>query len=461
MENLRVLVVDDDDMIRLAVMQVLRRDGCLCSQAADGLEALEALQDQDFEVLLTDISMPNMDGLALLKAAQKVRPHMVTIVLSGMGSRDDVKAALQQGAFDFLDKPIPEIAALSLAVKRAGDRSLLTRQRDQLLADLKHKNTELEVSLQQLKDAYARLQYQECILESDLQQAQRIHNRLLPAEFPHIEGLDFFGYYSPCERMGGDFFGVVPLPDEKVALYLADVAGHGVGAAMVTVVIRELIHAHQMLHPDSNIFHHPPSALEFIHKGLLEEQFDPPILVTMAYAVVDSRAGHVTAGCAGHPPPILVTGPGKTTFLPAHGPVLGINVPAQYIMARFELNPGDLIVLYSDGLSEARNPAGEELGEWRLAREISRSHGQQAWKVGQALEKTLRDYQQQNSPEDDETFLIIRRCPQGSGEEIPCHPLDPLHPQVHIVEHTVHACPTLFPPPLEKTKTDSSDTQDK
>jgi serine phosphatase RsbU (regulator of sigma subunit) len=455
MENLRVLVVDDDDMIRLAVTQVLRRDGCLCSQAADGLEALEALQDQDFEVLLTDLSMPRMDGLTLLKAAQKVRPHIVTIVLSGMGSRDDVKAALQQGAFDFLDKPIPEIAVLSLAVKRAGDRSLLTRQRDQLLADLRHKNTELEVSLQQLKDAYARLQYQECILESDLQQAQRIHNRLLPAEFPHIPGLDFFGYYSPCERMGGDFFGVVPLPDEKVALYLADVAGHGVGAAMVTVVIRELIHAHLMLHPDSDVFHHPPSALEFIHKGLLEEQFDPPILVTMAYAVVDSRAGHVTAGCAGHPPPILVTGPGKTTFLPAHGPVLGINVPAQYIMARFDLNPGDLIVLYSDGLSEARNLAGEEIGEWRLAREISRSHGQAAWKVGQALEKTLRDYQQHASPEDDETFLVIRRCPFGGGEETVGHPLEPLHPQVHIVEHTIHACPTLFPHPIEKQETES------
>ncbi len=416
MDELRILVVDDEEMIRWSVGEMIRRRGDRCELAADGPEALDIIEKHDFDIMITDLYMPGMNGLELVKRVKEIRPQVVCIVLTGAGTRKDVINAIKEGVFDFIEKPIHDLSTFSMAIDRAGERAGLVRERDSLLVDLKVKNAKLEVGLAQLHNAYSKLQRQEKILESDLCQAQRMQQRLLPSEFPDIAGLDFFGYFCPCSRLGGDFFGAIPLRDDRVGLYLADVAGHGVSAAMVTVIIRELIHGQHVFFPDSGIFDTPPKALEFINKGLLGEKFDPPILVTMVYAVIDGRAGEVTVGCAGHPPPILVSGPGQTCFLPAHGPVLGISSSSKFVTARFKLRPGDFFLMYSDGLSEARNPEGEDMTEERLARMAGSVHRLEAFKVGQRLERELREFQANTAAEDDETFLVVGRT--GSrGEE--------------------------------------------
>jgi phosphoserine phosphatase RsbU/P len=409
MSQLRVLLVDDDELVRWSISEILKRRGDQFDVACDGPEALAILKEKDFDVLITDLAMPEMSGLELVHAMREIRPQVVSIVLTGLGTRDDVITAIHEGVFDFIDKPIPDIATFSMAIDRAGDRAQLVRERDQLLQDLKVQNTRLEVSLSQLNDAYDKLRQQDRAMAADLQQAQRMHQRLLPAEFPRLPGLDFFGYFRPCERLAGDFFGAIPLSDSQVALYLADVAGHGVGAAMVTVIIRELIHAHRMLYPESRVFEHPTRALHFINRGLLEEEFDPPILVTMVYVVVNAMTGDVIVGTAGHPPPILVKEPGSSAFLPSHGTVLGIESPTDFVTARFKLSAGDFLLMYSDGLSEARDAQGRELTEQGLARAVEKTHGATASEVGSGIQKALTRYQQHGTPEDDETFLVVAR----------------------------------------------------
>ena len=387
LDKLRILVVDDEEMIRWALGEFLQRRGDEYELAGSGPEALEILRERDFDILLSDLAMPEMHGIELIREARALRPQMVAVVLTGYGSREDIMAAMKERVFEFVDKPIRDYSEFSLTLERAGRQSRLVRERDNLLEDLQRKNLRLEVSLAQLNEAYARLSRQDKYLEEDLRQAQRMHQRLLPRRFPEIDGLNFYGYFSPCARLGGDFFDVLPLGGERnlVGLYLADVAGHGVGAAMVTVIVRELIHAHKMLHPDSDLFENPIETIKFINKGLLEEEFEPPILVTMAYVVVDPSTGAVEVACGGHPEPLLVTAPDRYTYAPCSGPVLGIQTEVQYRTARFQLEPGNCFLLYSDGITDARNAHGDAMGDIALGRSVAGAYGGDATALGQNL----------------------------------------------------------------------------
>ncbi|MFW6303393.1 MAG: SpoIIE family protein phosphatase, partial [Candidatus Sumerlaeota bacterium] len=428
-------VVDDEEMIRWSLGEFLQRRGDEYELAQDGPEALDILRGNEFDILLTDLSMPKMHGLELVREARALRPQMVSMVLTGLGAREDVIGAIKEQVFDFIDKPIQDYTEFSLALERAGRQARLVRERDQLLKDLKNKNSKLEMSLAQLNEAYARLSRQEGFLEEDLRQAQRMHQRLLPRRFPDIAGLDFYGYFAPCARLGGDFFDVFPLGGERqlVGFYLADVAGHGVGAAMITVIVRELIHAHGMMHPESDLFEKPAETLKYINQGLLEENFEPPILVTMAYGVVDPSTGDVEIACAGHPEPLLITGKAHYTFAPASGPVLGIQTASPYRLARFRLDADNYFLLYSDGVSDARNALGEVLGDRKMAAAGTECFGGKMPAIGRHLEDALKHHQGTVALEDDQTFLAIGRMEKADEESV-----KQSLPSVHVV-HPRHA----------------------
>lgn len=407
--NARVLVVDDDNAILFLFQEFFRHRGDRCEIASNGNQALAILEEKDFDVLLTDMSMPNMDGLELIRRAKALHPYMVCVLMSGVGTRGDIITAMQIGVFDFLDKPFRDMSACSMVIDRAAERGRLLREYDALLESLKQQNAKLELSLNQLHDAYGRLRQQEEMLESDLVQAQRVQRRLLPQGFPRVAGFELFGYFAPCERLGGDFFGAIPLGEGRLAAYLVDVAGHGVSAAMITVILRELIHAQILLHLKNDVFLAPDRALAYLNQGLVDEAFDPPILVTMIYAVLDTRTGKVTCASAGHPPPILVSGPGEGRLLPVTGPVLGMDLPGSFQPAEISLDPGDFLLFYSDGVSEARDPSGREYSEQALAQIVSSKHGHSVFEIGGFLENAMNRFLGTQPPADDMTFLVAGR----------------------------------------------------
>ncbi|HBF33223.1 TPA: hypothetical protein DDW35_01540 [Candidatus Sumerlaeota bacterium] len=405
-EKLRVLVVDDDDGVLFALHHFLGRRGDEVTLAHDAVEALAFLHEHDFDVLLSDITMPGMDGLELAGEARKIRPEMTCLIMSGAGSRADLLKAMQAGVFDFLDKPFPDLPTLGLMIDRAGQQSRLVRERNELADNLKQQNDKLYVSLCHTQEAYGRLRQQEEMLRSDLRQAQRVQEKLLPAGFSHLNGLSLFGYYGPCERLGGDFFGEIPLGPNRVAAYLTDVAGHGVSAAMITVILRELIHARWMSHADNSMFETPASALAFLNRGLLEAGFNPPILATMVYTVIDAEKGTMVTACAGHPAPIHVTRDGKTTPLATSGPVLGLDTDGYYKQVETTLAPGDFLLLYSDGLPESRDAAGVEWSDEGLQGTLKQLAGRSLHDVADGLQSAMDVALRGHPAADDRTFLI-------------------------------------------------------
>lgn len=409
MSNLQILVVDDETSILKVIASYLAKRGEKCETAESGEQALALVEKHDFDIMLADLSMSGLDGLALTSRVKALRPHIVCILMSGMGTRFDIIAAMKLGVFDFLDKPFADLAVLAAVIERAAASRRLVRERDALLEDLKHQNAKLETSLTRLHTAYSQLRQQEATLASDLRQSQRVQRKLLPSAFPPLEGFEVFGYFSPCERLGGDYFNAMPLWDGRLALYLVDVAGHGVSAAMITIMLRELLQPRRLLQASYEILGKPDKALAFLNQALLEEAFDPPILVTMVYAVIDPKTGTLSVASAGHPAPIMVSGPGAAQPIVVNGPVLGMQQVGAYTTATATLNPGDSLLLYTDGVSDARFEGGGEFTSARLCEAIAAQHGKSAALAGQALENSLLFHLDEHAPADDMTFIVISR----------------------------------------------------
>jgi len=417
MADLRVLVVDDEVMILQVMKSFFLRRRDQCDVVASGLEALRLVENKTYDLVLSDISMPGMDGLEVVRRIKMIQPLTVCVLMSGLGTRGDVISALKIGVFDYIDKPIPDLAALTMAVDRAAESGRLVRERDALLENLREQNTKLEYSLLRLHEAFGQLRQQEEALESDLQKAQRVQRKFLPTGFPRVAGYDFFGYYAPCEQLGGDFFGTLSLSDGRIALYLVDVAGHGVSAAMITVTFRELMRARRRSTPDDRLFGEPAEVLHYMNDALLEENFEPPIYVSMLYCVIDPRTNEVSLACAGHPAPILVSGQNRGETVATGGTVLGTRAVATYTSTKLSLNPGDALLFYSDGLSEVRNSQGKELSAKQLQEIMGTLHAQSANAIAETLEQQLSNHLVGVTPTDDITFLVVARGVQAAVYE--------------------------------------------
>lgn len=415
MTKLRVLVVDDEEGILKTMERYFQQRGDECRTARNGREALQLAQDNIFDLTLSDISMPGMDGVELVKRLKEIQPQTVCILMSGLGTRRDIIMALQIGVFDFVDKPIPELETFTMIIDRAAERSRLVRERDALLENLKQQNTKLEFSLYQLHEAFGQLRQQEAILQSDLVKAQRAQRQFLPAAFPRFEGLDVFGYYAPCELLGGDFFGYIPLKDGRVALYLADVAGHGVSAAMFTITLHELIRANVRGRSNEALFDAPERVLALMNDALVVEKFDSSILATMVFAVFEPGTGRVRVASAGHAPPLVVTADGQCTPVPVSGPVLGAKLTEPFRQAEVTLGPGDFMLLYSDGVTEARNAGGGDFTSDRLCQTLAPLRERPAADIGRALEDAVRRHLDGLVPNDDMTFVVASRTARAEA----------------------------------------------
>ena len=198
MERLKLLVVDDEELILSFFGAFLNYRGDDAVLAHNAIEALAKLEERDFDVLITDLRMPGINGIELVSRAMKVRPNIVPILLTGRATKEDMVEAIKANVFDYIEKPVSDLSTLSFVLDRAGERSRLARERVELLAQLQEKNAKLEENLKNLNRAHERLMRQDAILNADLARAQRMQQSLLPRSLPSIGNIDFFGFYQPC-----------------------------------------------------------------------------------------------------------------------------------------------------------------------------------------------------------------------------------------------------------------------
>ncbi|MDJ0879943.1 MAG: SpoIIE family protein phosphatase [Halieaceae bacterium] len=392
------LVVDDDPMVRKIVSRGLSQlDAAEILEEEDGLAAQEVLRNRRVDVVVTDVVMPNMDGLALMKWAQEHCPEPLWIVLSGLDTFDAAVEALQLGAFDYLAKP-PEVPRVRVAVRNALDQIELMRERKRLYGELESSNVQLAEKVNQLQTVCRVLEEQAATIQADLDRAEVIQRALLPQQSPAIPGWCMETLYSPGSSVGGDFYDAIVLDDNHLGLVIADAAGHGVAAAMLSVLFKLRLR----LVDEEGCILQPQQVLTELNHSLFEMLSAPGAFITASYILLDLKTGAGQLASAGHPACVVRPLEGEAQRLARTGPALGLEEYPSYSEHSFELQTGDRLMLYTDGVLEGGpdSPQVDDLADG-MARITDR-----AQLLSSLFKDAIRDV---GGERDDITLLLLER----------------------------------------------------
>jgi serine phosphatase RsbU (regulator of sigma subunit) len=361
-----VLVVDDDPFIAATLKQVIRQLGkgligeIVCADR--GATAREALKKERFQLVLLDYILPDEDGLAVLSTINNLpaseRP--VVIMLTGAGNEEVAVKAMKMGVWDYIVKPVLNFPALQRSILAALEHGRLAEKLAQSTEELRRKNLEMN---------------------ADLALARGVQQALLPQGYPVFpsgvspehSSLQFCHRWIPSEKVAGDLFDVFPVGENAAGIFLCDVMGHGVRAALVTALVRGLVHEQMQLAAQPAMF---LAAINRCLQTLLGQTGDL-VFVTAAYLVIDALSGKMNLACAGHPAPLHLSRHTGAVVPLMHGegpgPALGLLPDAEYDNVEAALAPGDAVFLFTDGLFEAANAGGDEFGQPRL-RAVMEAH---------------------------------------------------------------------------------------
>jgi phosphoserine phosphatase RsbU/P len=238
-------------------------------------------------------------------------------------------------------------------------------------------------------------------MAKDMQQAALIQQALLPSEPPSLPELDIAGKTTACRTVGGDYYDFLMFPDRRVGILVGDVAGKGMPAALMMSSLQARVH---VLFEDAAELAHKIARLnKAVCSNCPDNRF-----ITFFMAIVDPATGELVYTNAGHNPPLVVRADGSVVKLRGGGVILGILPQAPYHESRTYLNPGDILVLYSDGVTEAATPADEEFGEDRLAELVGSMRDRPSAEIVEAVEHAITDFTQGAPPADDITVVVAR-----------------------------------------------------
>ena len=383
----RVLIVDDEPDIETLIRQRFKRRnaGFEFLFARDGQEALARLaENPDLDLVVTDINMPVMDGLALLSRLNQLDGRILkAVILSAYGDMANIRTAMNRGAFDFLIKPI-DFQDFESTLRRTQDALAAARAgmeaREQLTA-----------------------------IEQELEIAARIQASILPRDF--LPGRMDFGVYAemmPARRVGGDFYDFFLIDDERLGFVIGDVSGKGIPAALFMAVSRTLLQAVALQGAS------PADCLCYANR-VLGAQGEPGVFVTVFYGILHTRTGELEYGLAGHNPPYRLSASGDLQAIEEPGGVVvGLLKDAAYETGRLQLDPGDSIFLFTDGVTEAMNPEQRFFGERRLREALAPMGSFAPLGVVQSVLAAVAEFTASAPQSDDITAICVRWTPPKS-----------------------------------------------
>ncbi|UTF61165.1 SpoIIE family protein phosphatase [Gilvimarinus sp. DA14] len=335
-----LLIIDDDKPVRHSITAFLEDSGYRVLEANDGPAGLELYAAGGVDLVITDLRMPSMDGLAVLKNLHDISSEIPVIVISGAGVMSDVVSALRLGASDYLIKPIVDMEVLVHSVEKALERRDLLAQNKKYREKLESANKGLRENLR--------------VLERDQVAGRQVQRRLLPKPQVTAEGYSIAHHIAPSLYLSGDFVDYAHVGRRYLAFYLADVSGHGASSAFVTIWLKHLVSRmvrEEGLFSTAESFETGASEmLTSINREINETSLNHHL--TFFVGVIDTHTGQMRYVVAGHlPMPILVTD-GKAEFLLGSGKPVGIFKEVSWQVHECQLPEKFSLVCFSDGVLE-------------------------------------------------------------------------------------------------------------
>src|SRR5688500_3831249 len=346
----RVLVADDQPDVLEALRWLLTGEGYEPQFVGSTDAVMERLRAESFDLLLMDLNYTRdttsgREGLELISRVRSHDPALPIVVMTGWGSIDTAVEAMRRGAKSFVQKPWEDVTLLEILEREVAD-ARAAKRRD-------HKQ------------------------QRELEDARLIQRGLLPTNVPRIAGLDLAVAWQPADGVGGDCFDTLPFAS-GLGVSIADISGKGLPAALLMSNLQAAVRAFAQETA-------PPSVVCGSVNRLLCRNMASGRFATFCYARVEPDAGRIVYSNAGHNPPLVVRAGNRTSPLSEGGMVLGIFPENVYAQAEIALGSGDRLVFYTDGITEARSPDGEEFGEERLAQAAVEMRGHSTESLKDAL----------------------------------------------------------------------------
>ncbi len=286
----------------------------------------------------------------------------------------------------------------------------MIRETDQrAIEDLERRAEELSRAYRELEAAQAD-RIAKAALEAQLEVAARAQHSMLPLHLPQVEGFEFAAAFEPARQIGGDLYDVHEVDGGRIGILLADVSDKGAHAALFMAVARTLFWTEERHHSD------PVAVMQAVHRGLVAvSTYD--MFVTALYGVLEPTHRLFRYVRAGHDEPLLLRADGTIQFLGGRGRFLGLwsDSPPEFEEQQVILEDGDCVVIYSDGVTDMRNPLGEPFGRERLAQTVRDLHAGSAEHIAHGVHRAVREYRSAAEAFDDFTLLVIRATSQKTG----------------------------------------------
>jgi phosphoserine phosphatase RsbU/P len=377
-----ILIVDDSAANLRLLTQMLTERGYRVRAVTSGQRALDSIAVELPGLILLDIRMKGMDGFEVccrLKADPRSQDVPI-IFISALTDTEDKLRAFQAGGVDYVTKPfqVEEVMArikTHLALRR------------------------LQMRLEEANRKFTR----------ELALASKVQCSFLPVELPQLTGWQMAARLKPAREMSGDFYDLFGLPNGRIALVMADVVDKGVAAALFMALSWSLIRTYAAEFPDE-----PARVVTAVDQRLRQDAHADQF-VTLFYGILDAASGHLCYSNAGQNPPLIVSGCGRTDWqkLVNTGPPLGILDDGRWTQREVTICPGGILILYTDGITEAQNRQGDFYDPERLLLSAQRQSGLSAEEMAETILSDVSRFTGSQLQLDDVALLIATRLANG------------------------------------------------
>jgi len=370
----RILVADDQPDILQALRLLLVDAGYDVDLVNSVGDVVDRMAHRPYDLLLMDLNYTRdttsgREGLDLLDQVRTKDASLPVVVMTGWGSIETAVDAMRRGARSFVQKPWDNTTLVEVVAREVAD-GRAARRRDARFS-------------------------------RDHEEARQIQRALLPSAMPALPGCQIAARWTPAAGIGGDCYDVLRFSDTRVALSIADVVGKGLPAALLMSNLQAAVRAFAT--PDADPHDVCRSVNRLLCRNIASGKF-----VTFCYCVVDLDRGLVSYANAGHNPPLVVRAEGTIDALSTTGLVLGVSSDWIYTTGTAAFGPGDRLICFTDGMTEARSASDEEYGEGRLGALAARTPGGSAEVLADALSAAVIAWT--NGPaHDDATLIVVER----------------------------------------------------